>query len=72
MVRPTQFWTLLMLGAMALACLLVPTLACSAHLSLEQALPALVGRGDELSATIVRTIRLPRTISALAVGACSG
>ena len=39
---------------------------------LNQALAALGGGGDELSATIVRTIRLPRTISAFAVGSLLG
>ncbi len=72
MIRPTQFWTLLVLGALALVCLLASLLAGSAHLSLHQALAALAGGGDELSSTIVRTIRLPRTISAFAVGSLLG
>ena len=72
MIRPTQFWTLVVLAALALACLLASLLAGSAHLSLSHALAALAGGGDELSATIVRTIRLPRTISAFAVGSLLG
>jgi iron complex transport system permease protein len=72
MIRATQFWTLLALGALALVCLLASLLAGSAHLSLGQALSALGGGGDELSSTIVRTIRLPRTISAFAVGSLLG
>jgi len=60
------------LGALALICLLASLLAGSAHLSLGQALSALGGGGDELSSTIVRTIRLPRTISAFAVGSLLG
>jgi iron complex transport system permease protein len=72
MIRPTQFWTLVVLGALALLCLLASLLAGSAHLSLSQALAALGGGGDDLSATIVRTIRLPRTISAFAVGSLLG
>jgi iron complex transport system permease protein len=72
MIRATQFWTLLALGALALICLLASLLAGSAHLSLGQALSALGGGGDELSSTIVRTIRLPRTISAFAVGSLLG
>ena len=72
MIRPAQLWTLLVLGALALVCLLASLLAGSAHLSLDQALAALGGGGDELSATIVRTIRLPRTISAFAVGSLLG
>ncbi len=72
MIRPMQFWTLAVLGALALACLSASLLAGSAHLSLGQALAALGGGGDELSATIVRTIRLPRTISAFAVGSLLG
>ncbi|HEV7432244.1 MAG TPA: iron chelate uptake ABC transporter family permease subunit [Steroidobacteraceae bacterium] len=72
MIRPTQFWTLAALGALALMCLLASLLAGSAHLSLQQALAALAGAGDELSTTIVRTIRLPRTISAFAVGSLLG
>jgi iron complex transport system permease protein len=72
MIRRTQFWTLVVLAALALLCLLASLLAGSAHLSLPQALAALGGGGDELSATIVRTIRLPRTISAFAVGSLLG
>ena len=72
MLRATQLWTLLALGALALACLAASLLAGSAHLSLSQALAAMGGGGDELSATIVRTIRLPRTISAFAVGSLLG
>jgi iron complex transport system permease protein len=72
MIRPMQFWTLAALGALALVCLSASLLAGSAHLSLHQALAALGGGGDELSATIVRTIRLPRTISAFAVGSLLG
>ena len=72
MIRPTQFWTLVVLAALALVCLLASLLAGSAHLSLSHALAALAGGGDELSATIVRTIRLPRTISAFAVGSLLG
>ena len=72
MIRPTQFWTLLVLGALALGCLMASLLAGSAHLSLGQALAALGGGGDELATTIVRTIRLPRTISAFAVGSLLG
>src|SRR6476619_2810003 len=72
MIRATQFWTLLALGALALICLLASLLAGSTDLSLGQALSALGGGGDELSSTIVRTIRLPRTISAFAVGSLLG
>ena len=72
MIRPTQFWTLVVLGALALGCLLASLLAGSAHLSLQRTLAALAGGGDELSTTIVRTIRLPRTISAFAVGSLLG
>jgi iron complex transport system permease protein len=72
MIKPTQFWTLVVLSALALVCLLASLLAGSAHLSLNNALAALAGGGDELSATIVRTIRLPRTISAFAVGSLLG
>jgi iron complex transport system permease protein len=42
--------------------------AGSADLSLGRSLSALGGGGDELAVTIVRTIRLPRSISAFAVG----
>ena len=72
MVRATQLWTLVALGALALVCLVASLLAGSAHLSVGHALAALGGGGDELSATIVRTIRLPRTISAFAVGSLLG
>src|SRR5579862_2803396 len=72
MIRPTQFWTLVVLGALAFVCLIASLLAGSAHLSLTNTFAALAGGGDELSATIVRTIRLPRTISAFAVGSLLG
>jgi iron complex transport system permease protein len=72
MTRPTQIWTLALLAAAALACLLVSLLAGSADLSPGRALAALGGGGDELAGTIVRTIRLPRSISAFAVGSLLG
>ena len=72
MTRPTQLWALTALGALAVACLLASLLAGSADLSLSRALAALGGGGDELAGTIVRTIRLPRTISAFAVGSLLG
>ena len=72
MTRPAQFWTLIMLGLLAFGCLLASLLVGSAHLSLVRALAALGGGGDELAGTIVRTIRLPRTISAFAVGSLLG
>jgi iron complex transport system permease protein len=72
MTRPTQIWALAGLGAIALACLLASLLAGSADLSLGRALAALGGGGDELAGTIVRTIRLPRSISAFAVGSLLG
>ena len=72
MTRTAQFWTLAMLGLLAFGCLLASLLAGSAHLSLGRALAALGGGGDELAGTIVRTIRLPRSISAFAVGSLLG
>ena len=72
MTRTAQFWTLTMLGLLAFGCLLASLLAGSAHLSLGRALAALGGGGDELAGTIVRTIRLPRSISAFAVGSLLG
>ena len=72
MTRTAQFWTLIMLGLLAFGCLLASLLAGSAHLSLGRALAALGGGGDELAGTIVRTIRLPRSISAFAVGSLLG
>jgi iron complex transport system permease protein len=72
MTRPTQIWALAGLGTIALACLLASLLAGSADLSLGRALAALGGGGDELAGTIVRTIRLPRSISAFAVGSLLG
>ncbi|MDE2221354.1 MAG: iron ABC transporter permease, partial [Gammaproteobacteria bacterium] len=44
----------------------------SADLAPGRALAALGGGGDELAGTIVRTIRLPRSISAFAVGSLLG
>jgi iron complex transport system permease protein len=72
MTRSAQIWTLAALAATAAACLLASLLAGSAELSVGRALAALGGGGDELAGTIVRTIRLPRTISAFAVGSLLG
>ena len=72
MTRPTQLWALAGLGALTLGSLLASLLAGSADLSLGRALAALGGGGDELAGTIVRTIRLPRSISAFAVGSLLG
>ncbi len=72
MTRTAQLWTLAALGMLALGCLLASLLAGSASLPLGRALAALGGGGDELAATIVRTIRLPRSVSAFAVGSLLG
>jgi iron complex transport system permease protein len=72
MTRPAQYWTLALLAALALGCALASLLVGSADLSLGRALAALGGGGDELAGTIVRTIRLPRSISAFAVGSLLG
>jgi iron complex transport system permease protein len=72
MTRSAQIWTLAVLAAAAFGCLLASLLAGSADLSVGRALAALGGGGDELAGTIVRTIRLPRTISAFAVGSLLG
>jgi iron complex transport system permease protein len=68
MTRPAQLWTLAILGLLGLACVLASLLAGSAELSFQRTLAALGGGGDELARTIVRTIRLPRAISAFSVG----
>jgi len=72
MTKPTQFRALAGLAALAVCCLLATLLAGSADLSVGRALAALGGHGDELATTIVRTIRLPRSISAFAVGSLLG
>ncbi len=72
MTRSAQIWTLAVLAVAAAACLLASLLAGSADLSVGRALAALGGGADELAGTIVRTIRLPRTISAFAVGSLLG
>ena len=72
MTRSAQYWALVALGALGTACLLASLLAGSADLSVGRALAALGGGGDELAGTIVRTIRLPRSISAFAVGSLLG
>lgn len=72
MTRPTQYWALAGLAALAAGCLLASLLAGSADLSVVRALGALAGSGDDLATTIVRTIRLPRSISAFAVGSLLG
>jgi iron complex transport system permease protein len=72
MTKPTQFRALAGLAALAVCCLLATLLAGSADLPVGRALAALGGHGDELATTIVRTIRLPRSISAFAVGSLLG
>ncbi len=72
MTKPTQYWALVLFAALGLACLLASLLTGSADLPLSRALAALGGGGDEMAATIVRTIRLPRSISAFAVGSLLG
>jgi iron complex transport system permease protein len=72
MTKPTQYWALVLFAALGLACLLASLLSGSADLPMSRALAALGGGGDELAATIVRTIRLPRSISAFAVGSLLG
>jgi len=68
MIRPAQFWTLVALTALALLSFSASLLAGSANLPLGKALSALAGGGDGLTLTIVRAIRLPRSISAFSVG----
>ncbi|HVO00465.1 MAG TPA: iron ABC transporter permease [Steroidobacteraceae bacterium] len=72
MSKRTQWLALAAFAGLAGACLLASLLAGSADLSIGRALAALRGGGDELAGTIVRTIRLPRTISAFAVGSLLG
>jgi len=68
MTRTTQYWILAGLGVLALASFAASLLIGSADLPLGRALAALAGSGDEMASTIVRTIRLPRSLSAFAVG----
>ena len=68
MTRTTQYWILAALGALAVLSFGASLLAGSADLPLGRSLAALWGSGDELANTIVRTIRLPRSLSAFAVG----
>ena len=68
MTRTTQYWILAALGALAVLSFGASLLAGSADLPLGRSLAALWGSGDELANTIVRTIRLPRSLSACAVG----
>jgi iron complex transport system permease protein len=72
MTKPTQYWALILFAGLACACLLASLLTGSADLPMSRALAALGGGGDELATTIVRTIRLPRSISAFAVGSLLG
>jgi iron complex transport system permease protein len=62
--RPVLLWTLLLLGALVLASLAVGDVALS---------PARIWEGlwhrDELAATVIWNIRMPRLLVALAVGA---
>jgi iron complex transport system permease protein len=68
MTRTAQYWILAALSALALLSFGASLLAGSADLPLGRSLAALWGGGDELATTIVRTIRLPRSMSAFAVG----
>ena len=72
MTRPTRFWAFIVLAVAAAGCLAASLLGGSADLPLGRALSALMGNGDELATTIVRTIRLPRSLSAFAVGSLLG
>ena len=83
MIRPRQFWALAALAALAAACLVASLLAGSSDLPIGRAWAALFNgglsgsgglgnSGDELARTIVRSIRLPRSISAFAVGSLLG
>lgn len=72
MNRAAHLRLLLLLGSVAAACFLASLLAGSAGLPPGRALAALAGGGDPLAATIVRSIRLPRSVSAFAVGSLLG
>ena len=72
MTKSTPYWTLAALAALAAACFGAALLVGTADLPPGRALAALTGSGDELATTIVRTIRLPRAVSAFAVGSLLG
>lgn len=59
---------LLGLGVLAAAALLASLLVGPAGLSPGRALAALAGQGDALAVSIMQTLRIPRSLSAFAVG----
>jgi iron complex transport system permease protein len=61
-------WTLAALAGLALAAFAASLLAGPASLGAGRALAAVFGRGDALATAIVHTVRLPRSLSAFAVG----
>jgi iron complex transport system permease protein len=69
MNRVLQGWGLVGLALCALLALLAALLAGSVELSPARALAAIGGGGDELARTIMQTVRVPRALSAFAVGA---
>ncbi len=61
--------TLLILLLLLLAVVVGSIAVGSSNLSIRQVLQALVGRADRQAAAIVRNVRLPRVLAAVAVGA---
>ncbi|HYM27311.1 MAG TPA: iron ABC transporter permease [Steroidobacteraceae bacterium] len=64
--------SLLLLVVLAALVFVTALLVGSSGIGVRRALAALAGGGDPLAATIVRSIRLPRSISAFAVGSLLG
>jgi iron complex transport system permease protein len=68
MLRRRHVWGLAGLGLLAAATFVATLLVGSAGLRPERSLAALLGGGDDYSRLIVWTVRMPRAMSAFAVG----
>jgi iron complex transport system permease protein len=72
MIEARHGWGLFLLLVFAVAIVAVSLLTGSAHLTLNETWHALSGGGDDLAAAVMQQVRLPRTLSAFAVGSLLG
>jgi iron complex transport system permease protein len=68
MMHARHAWGLVALLLLAVASLIAALLVGSADLPAPRAIDALLGHGDELARTVMLQVRLPRALSAFAVG----
>ena len=72
MLRAAHAWGLLALLIVAALAVLVSVLVGSVELPWSASIQALFGAGDDLTRTVVTQVRLPRALSAVAVGSLLG